>query len=186
MSYQRKIIYARRRAALTADLTTLVSIVDELFKDADDEFKKIIEEKKATLGIDQFYQSARMLYLQTIDMFWMEHLEGMEYMRSSVSLRSYGQRDPLVEYKKEGLRMYKQMEQSVTEEMYRLLPHLIGPSMKVTEVEMKNLEAIKEGAQSLGAEDGSSKAASPDQKIGRNDPCYCGSGKKFKHCHGKN
>jgi preprotein translocase subunit SecA len=171
MSYQRKIVYARRRATLLAKGDELVTIIDELFKNADDEFKKIIEEKKKMLGVEQFYQSARMLYLQTIDMFWMEHLEGMEYMRSSVSLRSYGQRDPLVEYKREGLQMYKQMEQSVTEEMYRLLPHLGGLSVNAVDVEMKNLEEIKEGAQSLGAEDGSSKAVSQnhDQKIGRNE-----------------
>jgi len=166
MSYQRKIVYARRRAALLAKGEVLTAIIDELLKDADDEFKKIVEEKKKTLGTEQFYQSARMLYLQTIDMFWMEHLEGMEYMRSSVSLRSYGQRDPLVEYKKEGLQMYKQMEQSVVEEMYRLLPHLGGLSVNL---EMKNLEEIKEGAQSLGAEDGSAKAQDHDHKIGRND-----------------
>ena len=185
MSYQRKIVYARRRATLLAKGDALSAIIDELFKDADDDFKKIIEEKKKLLGVDQFYQSARILYLQTIDMLWMEHLEGMEYMRSSVSLRSYGQRDPLVEYKREGLQMYKQMEQSVVEEMYRLLPHLGGLSVNVADEEMKNLEEIKEGAQSLGAEDGSAKAQDHDHKIGRNDPCHCGSGKKYKHCHGK-
>jgi preprotein translocase subunit SecA len=168
MSYQRKIVYARRRATLVAKGDELIAIVDELFKDADDDFKKIMEEKKKTLGAEQFYQYARMLHLQTIDMFWMEHLEAMEYMRSSVGLRSYGQRDPLVEYKKEGLRMYKQMEQSVTEEMYRLLPHIGGLSINV---ETKNLEEIKEGAQTLGAEDGSAKAkpSGHDHKIGRNE-----------------
>ena len=184
MSYQRKIVYARRRAVLMAKGEALVAIIDELLKDADDEFKKMLEEKKKMLGVEQFYVSARMLYLQTIDMFWMEHLEGMEYMRSSVSLRSYGQRDPLVEYKKEGLRMYKQMEQSVIEEMYKLLPHLGGLSVTALSDEMKNLKEIKEGAQSLGAEDGSAKAVSKDQdkKIGRNDHCPCGSGKKYKNC----
>jgi preprotein translocase subunit SecA len=169
MSYQRRIVYARRRAALVAKGDALVTIIDEIFKDADDEFKKTIEEKKKTLGPEPFYQSARMLYLQTIDMFWMEHLEEMEYMRSSVSLRSYGQRDPLVEYKREGLRMYKQMEQSVVEEMFRLLPHLGGFAANAVTVELKNLEEIKEGAQSLGAEDGSAKAASQNPKIGRNE-----------------
>lgn len=169
MSYQRKIVYARRRNALVSKGEALSAIIDEVLKDADDEFKKIIEEKKKTLGVEQFYQSARILYLQTIDMFWMEHLEEMEYMRSSVSLRSYGQRDPLVEYKKEGLRMYKQMEQSVVEDMFRLLPHVGGVSASAVNVEMKNLEEIKEGAQSLGDQDGSAKAVSADEKIGRND-----------------
>ena len=190
MSYQRKIVYARRRALLMAKGAELVAIVDELFKDADDVFKKTLEEKRTTLGADTFYNSAKMLYLQTIDMFWMEHLEEMEYLRSSVSLRSYGQRDPLVEYKKEGLRMYKQMEQSVTAEMYRLLPHLGGMSVSATatpiNIDMKNLQTIKEGAEGLGAGDGSSKAIGQSgagaDKLGRNDPCPCNSGKKWKNC----
>ncbi|HAO64670.1 TPA: preprotein translocase subunit SecA [Candidatus Taylorbacteria bacterium] len=168
MSYQRKIVYGRRRAALLAQGEELALLIDEIFKDADEEFKKNLEEKKKTLSVEQFYKSARTLYLQTIDMFWMEHLEGMEYMRSSVSLRSYGQRDPLVEYKKEGLTMYKQMEQSVVEEMFRQVPHMGGA---VITVEMKNLEEIKEGAESLGAADGSSKAITENQdhKVGRNE-----------------
>ena len=193
MNYQRKIVYGHRRAALTANKEQIVVVIDELFKDAEDDFKKIIEEKKKVLGAEAFYQSAKMLYLQTIDMFWMEHLEEMEYLRSSVSLRSYGQRDPLVEYKKEGLRMYKQMEQSVTGEMYRLLPHLGGLSVgaNTINVDMKNLQTIKEGAESLGAQDGSKKAVSAlgNEKIGRNDPCPCGkidsqTGKpiKYKKC----
>ncbi len=185
MSYQRKIVYARRRAVLMSTGEALVAVIDELFKDADDEFKKVLEEKKKTLGTEQFYQGARMLYLQTIDMFWMEHLEEMEYMRSSVSLRSYGQRDPLVEYKKEGLRMYKQMEQSVVEEMFRLLPHLAGLTVSATNVEMKNLQEIKEGAQSLGAEDGSAKAGSESSdKVGRNEKVVViksGQEKEIKH-----
>jgi preprotein translocase subunit SecA len=188
MSYQRKIIYGRRRATLLATGETLTALIDELFKDADDEFKKTIEEKKKALGTEQFYAATRMLYLQTIDMFWMEHLEGMEYMRSSVGLRSYGQRDPLVEYKKEGLAMYKQMEKSVIEEMYRLLPHLGGLSVNVAETEMTNLQEIKEGAQFAGTQKNENNSTTQnipnnsDKKIGRNDPCPCGSGKKYKNC----
>ena len=81
-----------------------------------DEVRKILDDKKALLGDDYFYSALRRLFLQAIDMFWVEHLELMDYTRSSVNLRAYGQR-PLVEYKKEGLRLFKEMEIAIREEI---------------------------------------------------------------------
>ena len=76
------------------------------------------------LGDDEFYSACRRLFLQAIDMFWVEHLELMDYTRSSVNPRAYGQRDPLVEYKKKALRLFKEMEIAIREEIARLVPHL--------------------------------------------------------------
>jgi preprotein translocase subunit SecA len=73
---------------------------------------------------EHFYPAVRRTLLQTIDFLWVEHLEAMEYLRSSVNLRAYGQRDPLVEYKKEGLRLFQQLEESYMNRVLDILPHL--------------------------------------------------------------
>jgi preprotein translocase subunit SecA len=91
--------------------------------------------------------------LQTIDMFWVEHLEIMDYMRSSVNLRAYGQRDPLVEYKKEGLRLFKEMQYSVKSEIKRLLPNVMGGIMTNEEIKLVEIkEDAKKAQESVGGE----------------------------------
>jgi preprotein translocase subunit SecA len=101
----------------------------------------------------------------------------MDYLRGTVNLRAYGQRDPLVEYKREGLGLFKEMENSVEEEILRLLPHLNGPIAPAQQVQLKE---IREGAEFLTSDSGITSGA--DGGVGRNDPCPCGSGKKYKKC----
>ena len=158
-----------------------------------DEIRKILDDKKTLLGEDEFYSALRRLLLQAIDMFWVEHLEMMDYTRSSVNLRAYGQRDPLVEYKKEGLRLFKEMEIAIREEIVRLVPH-IGAGMFLKEEEkLKEMEkkAVLVGGGENKADNNSKNVSSKSltdesgDKIGRNDPCVCGSGKKYKKCCGK-
>ena len=85
---------------------------------------KKLEDKKKEMGEKNFVQTLRIIYLQTIDMFWLEHLEAMDYLRGSVNLRAYGQRDPLVEYKKEGLRLFRQLEISISGQVVDLMTKL--------------------------------------------------------------
>ena len=166
LSYQRKIVYSRRRALLAATGPALVTVIDEFFNKASDEIKAAVEEKKKALGADVFYNSIKMLYLQTNDMFWMDQLEAMEYLRGSVNLRAYGQRDPLVEYKKDGLSMYKRMEQSIIEEIYRLVPHIGGMTVNATPAPVQ----VQTNAAALGKVDAAAIAAiSGEEKAGRND-----------------
>jgi len=163
MNHQRKIIYERRRKILFSDKDYLL-----------EELRKIIEEpelekKRQEIGDENFFKTVRFLMLQIIDMFWVDHLEMMDYMRSSVRLRAYGQRDPLVEYKNEGLRMFRQMEDSIR----RTIGEMI--------LRMGQQPIIPQNKQvGLSAEAPQSRA-----RVGRNDPCPCGSGKKYKKCHGK-
>ena len=195
LNHQRRTIYERRRKILFSDNVFLTEFLEER---ADDivEFKKIMEEKKSILGEDNFFETVRQIILQTIDMFWVEHLEMMDYMRSSVNLRAYGQRDPLVEYKKEGLNMFKQMEFGINEQIFQLISKM-GEGMKLNEEE-KKLEEIHESAKMIGDTNRGNATVyenkvkgSYRQKIGRNDPCPCGATKsdgtpiKYKHCHGK-
>lgn len=196
LNHQRRTIYERRKKILFSEDAFLMEFLEER---ADDivEFKKIVEEKKTLLGENNFFEIARQIILQTIDMFWVEHLEMMDYMRSSVNLRAYGQRDPLVEYKKEGLNMFKQMEFGINEQIFQLIPN-IGQGMKVNDKE-KELKEIHESAKIIGDTNrGDTVTINKNKdrdieghKIGRNDPCPCGATKedgtpiKYKHCHGK-
>jgi preprotein translocase subunit SecA len=123
--------------------------------------------------------------LQAIDMFWVEHLEVMDYTRSSVNLRAYGQRDPLVEYKKEGLRLFREMQAAINNQIINLLPHVGGGIITPEAVVLKE---VHEQAQTIGDGDGSKASPEAPKKpgVGRNDTCPCGSGKKYKKCHGAN
>tara|TARA_B100000609_G_C16932450_1_gene289968 strand:- start:115 stop:603 length:489 start_codon:yes stop_codon:yes gene_type:complete len=91
---------------------------------ASDYAKKFIEKKIYDMGEEVFYNTLRQPILQTMDLFWVDHLEAMDYLRSSVNLRAYGQRDPLVEYKKEGLAFFKEMELSIQAKIAEVITHL--------------------------------------------------------------
>lgn len=189
LNHQRKIVYDRRRKVLLGDEADLDEKLAEVIGD-DSELVKVIEEKKVQLGREPAYALLRQLFLQTIDMYWVEHLELMDYTRSSVNLRAYGQRDPLVEYKREGLRLFKEMQAAINDQIIKMLPHLGGEVVTPKAVELKE---IHDQAQIIGQGSGPAKniANVPTKKssqydgVGRNDPCPCGSGKKFKKCHGK-
>ena len=84
----------------------------------------MLAKKEEELGTEQFLAMARGVLLQTLDLLWVEHLESMEYLRGSVNLRAYGQRDPLTEYRKEGTRIYKEMEESFRGNVFELLEKL--------------------------------------------------------------
>lgn len=176
LNFQRKIVYERRRNILLNIDNAVDTYVTELLEKATEEEKTAIAKKREELGEQAFLMVARQLILQTIDMFWVDHLEMMDYLRGSVNLRAYGQREPLVEYKREGLQLFKDMQVSIEDEILKLLPHVGG---NIQSAEVKNLQAVQEGAEILT----SSGSADPTgSEVGRNDPCPCGSGKKYKKC----
>lgn len=180
LNFQRTIIYKRRRDVLSGGKAEVSAYLDEaavlLPDDLRDKFlKKMTELLEKTEAID----ALRRVILQTVDTFWVDHLETMEHLRSSVGLRAYGQRDPLVEYKREGLRYFKDMEASIARQVAEFLVALdpgVTFSAPATSIE-KSAEAV--------ADVRTAPPAPEDKDIGRNDPCWCGSGKKYKKCHGK-
>lgn len=184
LNFQRKIVYARRREILLGDGNTIKNYILSISEHLEEKDKEILLDKIKESSME-FINVLRRVILQSIDMLWVEHLEVMDYMRSSVNLRAYGQRDPLVEYKREGLRLFKEMEFSVEQQILKLVPQI--QNIDALPKENIKLQEIQEGAENLTSE----KQVSVDnrdqsgKKIGRNDPCYCGSGKKYKHCHGK-
>ncbi len=169
LNYQRKIFYQRRSAILTGDQQVVKDYITELGASLSDEEKTALQEK-VEHGKDDLITALRQVILQTMDMYWVEHLEVMDYMRSSVNLRAYGQRDPLTEYKREGLRLFKEMEDSINEQILRLIPQ-IKPDMVIAS-EQVNVREIREGADMLTKEKQVSVATS--HEVGRNDPCPCG------------
>lgn len=146
------------------------------------------EEKEKEVGEENMRKLERIVLLRTVDELWMDHIDTMEYLRDSVRLRAYGQRDPLVEYKIEGQKMFDKLQNSIGTQIANLI-------FKVTFTRppgrMEGEEKRPEVANRPQTTDyGNKKAVDRSQsavgnKVGRNDPCPCNSGKKFKKCHGK-
>ncbi len=196
LNQQRIKVYGRRRKILVGKPEEVQEVLDTVLAKATLEERDLIEANKARIngaaGEHAFLMTARGIMLQTIDLYWIDHLEFMDYMRSSVNLRAYGQRDPLVEYKREGLKLFREMEFSVDQEIIRTLSQ-IQTEVSNTPTNMPVIELRPSADQYLQGGDisidpGAVKSAQPiipnDQKVGRNDPCPCGSGKKYKKCHG--
>lgn len=176
LNFQRSIIYERRRKILTGGEAEVREYLSEVGEDLEEEMKKKFEAKLSQPeAFDPVALEAwRRIILQTIDLFWVDHLEMMEYLRGSVNLRAYGQRDPLIEYKKDGLRFFREMEASIGHQVAEF----------VVALDLDALASVKATAVELGAKEiTAAHTRTPEgDKIGRNDPCPCGSGLKYKKC----
>lgn len=146
--------------------------------DLPEEVRSVVEaeyELRREKGREDFLRNARVLFLQIIDMMWRDHLEVMEYTRSSVGLRAYGQRDPLVEYKNEAYQLFKTFNDNLTNLFIQNLFKVnTGAQLPQQQMRMVTNEGRRVADRILKKADG--------EKIGRNDPCPCGSGKKYKRC----
>lgn len=166
LNTQRKSIYERRRKLLIGEVSYVQSELDRI-SILDEKVSKIIEEKKNILGEEDFVASVRRLMLQSIDNFWIDHLELMSYLRSSVGLRAYGQRDPLIEYKKEGLRVFNEMLAGVDENIISLLPHIGAGAFQKEEEKLKQ---TMQQAQMISNQDQVAESnQSTSAKYGRNE-----------------
>ncbi|MBI2631151.1 preprotein translocase subunit SecA [Candidatus Nomurabacteria bacterium] len=188
MNHQRKIIYERRQKMLRADKKGIEALLSGI-AETREEFSKIAEEKRSKLGDEAFLETVRRIALYTTDSLWMEHLEAMDYLRSSVNLRAYGQREPIVEYKKDGLMMFKEMEETFKEQAASLVgtinteAHVHVHPEENTGPKQTLITSHTEPSE-LGRPKDSARQDLAEKKAGRNDPCPCGSGKKYKKCHG--
>lgn len=148
------------------------------------ELKKTVKEilleeinKRKEKEKDHFYQTARLIYLQIIDYLWREHLEAMEYTKSSVNLRAYGQHDPLVEYKNEAIRLFRTFHQHL-EDLF--INNLLKAADQESHSHAGVLHRIAPPPPAAILAHGGN--ASKRVKVGRNESCPCGSGKKYKKC----
>ena len=187
-------------------ITDRTSLVEEFIEDAREEYAA----KEEELGSDLMRELERFVILQVVDQRWREHLENMDYLREGVGLRSLAQKDPLVEYTSEGHAMFLELNALIREEVLGTLFHAqLAPedAEQLRTAQEQNAMMAGNGGlsyeheQSMGADaiagalGGGATSVStlqaPKQrtageydKVGRNDPCPCGSGKKFKKCHG--
>ncbi|NBD74423.1 preprotein translocase subunit SecA [Patescibacteria group bacterium] len=175
LNLQRTTIYARRRTLLLGSDEDVDAFLDELIGD-DEEARAAAQAKRAELGEEAFLAALRRLALQTIDLLWMEHLETMEYVRSSVNLRAYGQRDPLIEYRKEGLRLFKELELAIEDQIIERIPQLSADAFQVSEADRTRATSARTegGAGGTSATTGGAGAAPPrpasaPERPGRND-----------------
>ncbi|MFZ2500430.1 MAG: preprotein translocase subunit SecA, partial [Minisyncoccia bacterium] len=165
MNTQRLAVYARRRVALTGSDTEVADLIGTLIE-SDAIAHEAYEAKQVELG-DAFMPMLRHLLLQITDMFWLEHLETMDYLRRSVSLRAYGQRDPLIEYRREGLQRFRLLQGSIAAAVKEALPNLQGVDNAAL---LREEEKTRAALVAVGQEEGG--GATPARKghvYGRND-----------------
>jgi len=155
LNLQRNTLYGRRNNILLGSNEDVEKEISTLLG-TNEEIQRTIQAKKEEMGEYAYYDAARQMMLQTIDMLWVEHLEAMDYLRNSVNLRAYGQRDPLVEYKKEGLRLFNNLEISYKDQVVRLLPQLSGVMFQGDEHQEMN--EVHNSAVDLGKQDGNATA----------------------------
>jgi preprotein translocase subunit SecA len=190
--------------ALAADLQLQVPVVEWFGNEpnlGDEEMLqrivKVADEAYAAkldlVGIDSFHQFERNVMLQSLDTHWREHLAALDHLRQGIHLRGYAQKNPKQEYKREAFELFERLLDAVRVDVTRLLMTVqiraedveeTAPHADVQNVQYQHAdfdEVIGQG----GGEDLPQQSVQAEAKVGRNDPCPCGSGKKYKHCHGK-
>ena len=162
-----------------------------------EELEKIYQEKVAMAGEEQMRYIEKAVMLQTLDTHWKEHLAAMDYLRQGIHLRGFAAKNPKQEYKREAFELFAGMLDAIKREVVEILSKIqladappLEMEPQVNEFEFKHdaFEGLPEEAvaEAPEAEQAPQQPyVRPDRKIGRNEPCPCGSGKKYKHCHGK-
>ena len=189
-----------------ADVTDREALVEEFVDDALEAYA----DREEALGAELAREVERYVILQTVDQRWREHLEAMDYLREGVHLRAFAQKDPLVEYRGEGHTMFEELGRTIRQEVVFTLFHVAveveQPALEPMQAHDGNLQYEHEtsaGADAIAAAGTSAatalaappspqpsgsfaqpQAVNEHKDLGRNDPCWCGSGKKYKRCHG--
>ena len=144
-------------------------------------------EKEEEIGPEIFHDFERNILLRNVDTNWMDHLDAMDQMRQGIGLRAYGQHKPIDEYRNESYDMFNEMTYNI---QYNTIRMLFAVTIKRQEEVQQEESQQKERVDILNARHGDEEPVKKKpvsvQKVGRNDPCPCGSGKKYKHCCGKN
>ena len=182
-----------------ADWAKEEGIADEAIRErVTDAVERKMAEKAARIGPEVMRVAEKTLLLQILDQSWKEHLLSLDHLRHGIQLRAYGQRDPLNEYKREAFDMFEQMMTRLNEQIVQLLAHIeirqpepmqAGPGQQPSAPAPQGQPAQRLQAAMAGGDGaaGSADAGNPEawKNVSRNALCPCGSGKKYKHCHGK-
>ena len=168
---------------------------EEVIKEVKEKAHSIYEEKSEKFG-ETFRELERVVMLKIVDQKWMEHIDNMDELKNGIGLRAYGQKDPVVVYRMEGFDMFDQMVDDIKFDVVKLLMHATkrdeGASRKeaaqITDAKLQEKAAIELVDGKLSPKEGgiNKTIVNESPKVGRNDPCPCASGKKYKNCCGKN
>jgi preprotein translocase subunit SecA len=195
----------------TVEDLSKTDLVEEIVEAVTAEAVEQYEAREAEFGAEDMRLIERQVMLRVIDTHWREHLLEMDYLQEGIHLRAMGQKDPLVEWQQDGFAMFGQMVDNIAQDFVKYVMHLQVVHEEPVNAEVRNVqtsgpEAVQ-GSENMRAaynaapveDDGFGDAPAPipnqpdvltpvvksdEEKIGRNDPCFCGSGKKYKHCHG--
>ncbi len=167
MNIHRETFYKKRKEIVESSKEGLKKRISEIFQKQNGKIEELLN-KENELGEEQFWGICRFLTLKIMDSLWINHLEEMSYLRDKVSIRAYGQLDPLVEYKNEGYKLFQQL-------------------LKILDASIiQNILNLRKQEKTLPVSKEPERLTAKSQKTpGRNDPCPCGSNKKYKKCHGK-
>ncbi len=175
--------------SLNKDKINVNNVIDEIKNKVHGEY----EEKEKTIGEAQMRELERVVMLKIVDERWMDHIDSMDELKNGIGLRAYGQKDPVVQYRIEGFDMFDQMVNDIKVDVVRFLMNARkrednnlqrAQTIKITSSGLENLNNNANTPRKSGA--ASTTVVNNEPKVGRNDPCPCGSGKKYKNCCGKN
>ena len=181
-------------ASLKDEKLDAEKVIDELKERA----HKIYDDKSERFG-ESFEELERVVMLKIVDEKWMQHIDNMDELKNGIGLRAYGQRDPVVVYREEGFDMFDEMTYDIQYDVVKLLMHVTKrdegakrqEQVRITDTKLANTDNAIDLVDGKEADTGKHESMSrtvknEEPKVGRNDPCPCGSGKKYKNCCGKN
>ena len=164
---------------------------DAIINHLKSEALKKYEEKENEIGAEEIRELERVVILKVVDQKWMDHIDSMEELKNGIGLRAYGQQDPVVKYRMEGMDMFEEMTLDIKNDVVKMLMHLRKQedikreeAAKITGAALQAINSLDNGEQIKSEENKTVVNEGP--RIGRNDPCPCGSGKKYKNCCGRN
>ena len=179
-----------------------INMLDEL-KDKSEDIESIISslqekahekyaEKEKEIEAEQLREIERIVMLKVVDQKWMDHIDNMDELRKGIGLQGWGQKDPVVQYRIVGTEMFDEMIEAIKVDVVKLLMNLRqqkdlrrSETAKITKAALQSINSVDGGQSSIENPEVNRTVVREEPKVGRNDPCPCGSGKKYKNCHGK-
>ena len=196
------------KESLLQELNTNLTITDleslnkenihlkEVIEEAVEKAYAIYDEREKAIGAEELRELERVVTLKIVDEKWMDHIDAMDELKDGIGLRAYGQKDPVVQYRIEGFDMFDQMVLDIKTDVVKLLMHVRKKEENIQRTEAARITGMSLENSAISNLDGTiaPKTSSPqnqtvvnhEPKVGRNDQCPCGSGKKYKNCCGKN
>lgn len=159
-----------------------IGVRDAIFSFLTGLVNELYERREKDVGEETMRRIEKFSYLSSIDTLWMEHLDNLDDLREGVGLRGYGQRDPLVEFKNEAFGLFDKLMADIDVNLARRIFRILPVSAQRPAINIENAQTNIDKSDTTGLSPSVSNAPSK-QKLGRNDPCWCGSGKKYKKCH---